>query len=373
MLGWLITEVEKEKRPGGGGGGRARVRLGRTGPRGRIYAKPAVAHGATVIAKNKYLKAGKGSGAAIREHLRYIQERERGEQEQERKFFDRERDGIERQEVNKAMLENRGERVAMHRLMLSPGDNKVDIREYARESMEALEERLGHKLDWYATVHENTEHHHAHVVIAGKVPGFERQIERREEREDAEFYDRLVKEELSWGNEKRELEILLGQPIEDREHDLEREEREEIDPRDRDVIPEMPRSAEELRVEKMLDRYEREMAAREEAGVRGDVYLDVSDLRELRSAGNDYVNRERSLDRTLERVYEREFERDYEREREREPERVIDVERSSWDEIASRFEEDRQVKYESEQSNKREEREHEREDRERGDDDMFGR
>src|ERR1700677_1054729 len=131
----------------------------------------------------------------------------------------------------------------MHRLMLSPGDNQVDIREYARESMEALEERLGHKLDWYATVHENTEHHHAHVVIAGKVPGFERQIERREEREDAEFYDRLVKEELGWGNEKRELEILLGQPIEDREHDLGGEGREEIDPRDREWIPEMPRSA----------------------------------------------------------------------------------------------------------------------------------
>jgi hypothetical protein len=45
--------------------------------------------------------------------------------------------------------------------------------------MKALEERLGHKLDWYATTHENTDHHHAHVVIAGKIPDREHEYERQ--------------------------------------------------------------------------------------------------------------------------------------------------------------------------------------------------
>jgi hypothetical protein len=47
-------------------------------------------------------------------------------------------------------LAKKGERIAMHTLILSLGGNNEDIREYTRESMQALEERMGHGLDWYA-------------------------------------------------------------------------------------------------------------------------------------------------------------------------------------------------------------------------------
>jgi hypothetical protein len=313
VLGWLTGELQRDdrRRGGGGGGGQARIRLGRTGPRGRFYAKDSTGRMTSSVVKAKFVKVGFDAGRHIGAHLRYIQDRERGEQEKERRdFFDRDRNGIDRDEVERAMKENQSDRVAMHKLMLSPGDNKIDIRDYTRESMEALEKRMGHELDWYAVVHKNTEHHHAHVVIAGKIPDRERQIERREGREEAEWSEQLVKSLID---------------------------------------PEYERSADELRTEKMLDRLDREMATKEAAKERGDVYLDRWDFKELRDAGNSYRIRERSLDLELDRAYEREFgrEREYEPERGREREydqgRGVDLETSSWDQISQMFEADKEI------------------------------
>lgn len=374
MLDWVL-EKSKEGRGGGGGGGKPRIRFGNTGPRGRMYGKPP--KGTVAIAKNKYIKAGKGSRAAVREHLRYIQERERGEHEPERKFFDRDRDGIERPEVYQKMLENRGDRTAMHTLILSPGDNSIDMQEYTRESMEALEERMGHKLDWYATIHENTDHYHAHVVIAGKVPGWEREVERREAKQWDREYNQAIDREFSWKNQEAELRGLLGDrydekaatdPREDRRAEREfghGSEHEPTDPRVAELLGDRTRSLEELKTERLLDRYERQMAARETANERGEVFLDVNDLRELRSAGNDYVHRERSLERSLDRAYEREFgrelDRDYDRDRGREMGR--EYERSGLEDISQMWEADRELSREQDHS-------HERgTSRERGDDD----
>ena len=314
--------------------------------------------GTVSIAKSKYIKAGRGSRQAIGAHLRYIQERERGPEERERKFFDRDRQDIERDEVYDNMLANRGERTAMHTLILSPGDNEVDIREYTRESMKALEERMGHGLDWYATIHENTEHWHAHVVIAGKIPGRESELERQEARARDEEYNRMLAKEFSWKNQERELRELLGDryderavkdPREERRDERSRwgsgDEREPVDPKVVDLLfGDNMRSPAELRTERILDRLDRQLAAQERAQDRGEVYLDVNDLRELRAAGNDYVHRERSLERTLERAIEREFEREGpERSRDRELERSrgFDAEHSSWTEISRTFDLDR--------------------------------
>ena len=171
-------ETREPKRSSSRPGGRVKIACGRTGPRGRVYA-PAP-QGATVVAKAKYIRAGKGSRQGIYGHLTYIQDRERGEAEPERKFFDRETEGIERKEVYDAMMSGRGDKAALHTLILSPGDNTIDLKDYTKESMKALEERLGHELDWYATTHQNTDHHHAHVVIAGKIPDRENEYERKE-------------------------------------------------------------------------------------------------------------------------------------------------------------------------------------------------
>jgi len=347
--------VKDGERQTGGGGGSAKIRLGRTGPRGRVHAKTAKT-ATPVIAKSKYVRAGKGARAAIREHVRYIQERERGEGEQERKFFDRENEGLERKQVYEEMWRNQGRNVAMHTLILSPGDNRVDLQEYTRESMEALEERLGYKLNWYAVTHENTDHYHSHVVIAGKIADRELEIERiigdRQER-----YEQNTAS--GWGREREEIEGIFGKGANDRE------EREPIDERDRDVITAGQRSADELKTERALERYERQQAIKEAARERGDVYLDRSDLTELRSAGTDYMVRERGLERELELAYEREFqpELDRDREHDRGQERE-DV----WD-ISQIFEQEKALEREPERGNERDSGDYGRKgERERGDD-----
>jgi hypothetical protein len=45
------------------------------------------------------------------------------------------------------------------------------------------------------------------------------------------------------------------------------------------------RSPAELKTERVLDRLEGQLAMQEQAKDRGEVYLDVNDLRELRAAG----------------------------------------------------------------------------------------
>ena len=330
----MIFGLDERERGGGGGGGRARIRLGRTGPSGRLHSTIKPVGGGAVV-KSKYIKAGKGARAAIREHLRYVQERERGEDEPERKFFDGERSEIERAEVYDAMYRNRGDKAAMHTIILSPGDNALDVREYTRESMKALEERMGHKLDWYAVIHTNTDYHHAHVAIAGKVPDYKREMERHEASRAFR-----AKRDMKWEGEEKELRELLGPEYDEpagsdprEERKLERKfgygmERQEIDPKEKDVVLAKVRYPEELKAERAVERYEWRMSEPERIRSRGDVYLDRNDLNELRAAGNDFLTRERSFDREIERSMEREMGRDmtfdFEKMREREPERTRD-------------------------------------------------
>lgn len=381
MLGWLIGEVERQNR-GGGGGGKPRIRLGKTGPRGRMYGSAAKSpKGVPVIAKAKYIKAGSGARSAIREHLRYIQERERGEKEPERDFFDRDRGGIERKEVFDAMLEGRGKNAAMHTLILSPGDNRVDMEEYTRESMKALEERLGHELDWYATIHRNTEHHHAHVVIAGKVPDRDRMFEKEYVKEQEREYAKEVEKELTWSNREAEIRELLGRGFDERpvldpreERREERKfgsgsEREETDPRVKELLKDDSRSWQELKFERMIERYEWGLSIREKAQERGDVYLDRGDLKELKLAGQDYVERERTFERSIEREFEREYGREMqfqepEREHEQERGKELAYEERGWQDISREF----VVEHEMERGI--EEQTHERG---RGEEDDFGR
>ena len=149
-----------------------------------------------------------------------------------------------------------------------------------------------------------------------------------------------------------------------------------------ELLGDKTRAIEELKTERLLDRYERQMEARDIAKSRGDVYLDVNDLRELRSAGNDYVHRERSFDREIERAFEREFGRDYERDFDRSRDRGDDLDRGRsmedmrWSEISRTFETDRFMQQEQAREHGRDERSDDLSrgsGRSRGDDDERGR
>jgi hypothetical protein len=168
----------------------------------------------------------------------------------------------------------------------------------------------------------------------------------------------MLAKEFSWKNQEQELRELLGDryderaakdPREERRDEWSRwgsgDDREPADAKIQDLLfGDNARSPAELKTERMLDRLDRQLAMHGQAKDRGEVYLDVNDLRELRAAGNDYVHRERSLERILDRAVEREFEREGpERWRDRELERGrgFDAEQSSWAQVSQTFELDR--------------------------------
>ncbi len=125
----------------------------------------------TSVVKVAYVKSGNDAARHTTAHINYIQNRELGRGEPRRQFFDKNRDVLAREEAKLAMMENQNRNVAMYKLILSPGIDymsKEEVQDYARNVMSQLEERLGQELTWSGVVHQNTEHPHAHVILAGR-------------------------------------------------------------------------------------------------------------------------------------------------------------------------------------------------------------
>ena len=78
-------------------------------------------------------------------------------------------------------------------------------------------------------------------------------------------------------------------------------------------------------------------------------------MKELRSAGNDYIHRERSLEYPFEHAYDREFSREFSRELERghgrNPE--LDLDQSQWTVISRMFDQGQELEREPEPSHER--------------------
>lgn len=118
------------------------------------------------VVKHSYIK-GANRGARAAAHINYIQYRSGEDRGKEpRSFFDDTREGILGRDV-KADLERNGGKV-VHKLILSPGVEGVDMHAYARAIVSQVGRGKGLDLDWRAVEHGNTDHDHAHVVIFGK-------------------------------------------------------------------------------------------------------------------------------------------------------------------------------------------------------------
>lgn len=119
------------------------------------------------IVKWSYIKGAKGLSRA-KAHINYIQYREGADREQgPRTFFNAGEKPVSGSFIKQRLdeLEQRG--VQIHKLVLSPGINSVDLESYTREMMSNLERSKGVDLEWYAVRHGNTSHAHTHVVIMG--------------------------------------------------------------------------------------------------------------------------------------------------------------------------------------------------------------
>ncbi len=102
-------------------------------------------------------------------HIKYIQHRPGEDREKGgREMFDDENDKLNPKEVRKAVREMNKANVIIHKVTLAPEINPDDKLAMTREVMKELGSEKGLDLRWTAVKHDNTEHHHIHVVVLGK-------------------------------------------------------------------------------------------------------------------------------------------------------------------------------------------------------------
>jgi type IV secretory pathway VirD2 relaxase len=120
------------------------------------------------VVKHSYL-TGKNEGVGrAQAHVKYIQFRAGKDRDEEpRSFFNGSRDDITGREVARAVSDQNPRGTVMHKLILSPGVQGADVKEYCREVMADLSSRKGLELEWYAVRHDNTAHPHVHIVVMG--------------------------------------------------------------------------------------------------------------------------------------------------------------------------------------------------------------
>lgn len=120
------------------------------------------------VAKHSYIKGASGKARA-KAHVNYIQHRSGDDREKGgRQFFSKDRDDVHGRDVKREIEEQSQRGVTVHKIILSPGINGVDLQQYTREVMDELGSSKGLDLNYYAVEHTNTDHDHVHVVVMGK-------------------------------------------------------------------------------------------------------------------------------------------------------------------------------------------------------------
>lgn len=120
-----------------------------------------------------YIRGNRDAARArLVSHFKYIEHRSReisSESRDDRRLFDKDHDVVNRRDAVNEVMDHTSTSVNYHKVVLSPSNDEPvqDWREWTRDVMQDLEEAQGRELHWYAVHHQNTEHTHVHVVIAG--------------------------------------------------------------------------------------------------------------------------------------------------------------------------------------------------------------
>ncbi|CAN5426970.1 hypothetical protein BH10CYA1_BH10CYA1_59500 [soil metagenome] len=166
------------------------------------------------VVKWSYLKGASSLGQA-KAHINYIQYRDGKDREKgPREFFNEGRDPVLGRDIKARLndLEQRG--VQIHKIILSPGVECVDMKEYTREMMDNLSRFKGLDLEWYAVEHRNTHHVHTHVVVMGTdLDGQKVQLGREDSQHLRTWGDKYLEREHQLDKYlDREIEQLLEAP-----------------------------------------------------------------------------------------------------------------------------------------------------------------
>lgn len=127
-------------------------------------------------------------------HVKYIQHRpgeDRGDEGRE--MFNDTEDDLDSKIIRQKLRQQENNKVVAHKLTLSPEIAPADKKAYTREIMEQLGKEKGLDLEWVGVAHENTDHHHIHVVVLGKDRnGRAVRIEKADYSKMREFGDRYM-------------------------------------------------------------------------------------------------------------------------------------------------------------------------------------
>lgn len=164
-------------------------------------------------------------------HLKYIQHRpgeDRGDGGRE--IFGEADDDLSAKRLRKAVKEMRDSKVVVHKLTLAPEINPQDKKAFTREVMQKLGSEKGLDLQWMAVEHNNTAHHHIHVVILGKDKnGTDVRIDKKDYDKIKEYGDRYLERvhplELERARAERERKEKDRIEVRKREKEAVRQER----------------------------------------------------------------------------------------------------------------------------------------------------
>ena len=164
-------------------------------------------------------------------HVKYIQHRPGADcDEGGRELFSDLEDRLDGKVVRKAIREQQDNKVVAHKLTLAPEIGPADKKAFTREVMHRLGSENGLDLQWVAVEHNNTDHHHVHIVVLGRDKnGQDVRFGKRDYSKIKEFGDRYLERnhpyEFEKSRQKRERKELERTAQRQRERELSRQER----------------------------------------------------------------------------------------------------------------------------------------------------
>lgn len=196
-----------------------------------------------IVLRHKYISArqresrvkGKSPKLAAVErslaHVKYIQHRPGEDREKGgRDMFNETEEKLDPKALRKAIRELGNSKVVVHKITLAPEINPGDKRAFTREVMDQLAREKGLDLKWVAVEHNNTDHHHIHVVVLGEdKQGKEVRIDKRDYPKMKEWGDRYLERchplEMERAREERERKERERMESRKKEREAERDQR----------------------------------------------------------------------------------------------------------------------------------------------------
>lgn len=247
-----------------------------------------------IVVKHKYIaargKSGVGKVAAIGKtiaHMKYIRNRpgEDKERDKGRDMFSDSEDRLSTKDMSRAIREQGNPKVVAHKLTLAPEISPEDKKAFTRDVMKNLSREKGLDLEWFAVAHNNTDHHHIHVVVLGKDRnGSEVSLSLRDIDKAKEYADRYLERE-----QPREFE-RARERREEKERELLELRKQEWKERDREGIelPWMKRGVIREQLEPYKEWQKKREEAKRERAPRGDLAERPYHNDRIEAAGRDW-------------------------------------------------------------------------------------